>query len=102
MRKAASFVGQITSMSILIGPVSQIMTRCISINILQARTWNSYIKLTSDSQQQLTFWENTLVSLNKRSLSSTGSCSKIVYSDTGYAGYEVGTINGVSRGTWTV
>ena len=105
VRKAASFVGQIISMSIVIGPVSQIMTRCISINILQARTWNSYIKLTSDSQQQLTFWENTLVSLKKRSLSSTGSCSKIVYSDasgTGYAGYEVGTINGVSRGTWTV
>ena len=105
VRKAASFVGQIISMGIVIGPVSQIMTRYISMDILQARTWNSYIKLSADSNQQLLFWENTLNSLNVRQLNVIGSCSKIVYSDasaTGYAGYEVSTINGVSHGTWAV
>ena len=45
VRKAASFVGQIISMGIVIGPVSQVMTRYISLGILKARTWNSYIKL---------------------------------------------------------
>lgn len=105
VRKAASLIGQIISMGIVIGPVSQIMTRYISMDVLQARTWNSYIKLSADSIRQLVFWENTLDSLNIRQLNTTGCCSKIVYSDasgTGYAGYEVGTINGVSHGIWSV
>ena len=107
VRKAASFVGQIISMGIVIGPASQIMTRYISMGILLTRTWNSYFKLSADSNLlfYLLFWENTLNSLNVRQLNVIGSCSKIVYSDasaTGYAGYVVSTINGVSHGTWTV
>ena len=106
VRKAASSVGQIISMNIVIGPVSQIMTRYISVDtcILKARTWDLYIKLSTESHQQLIVWENTLVSLNTRNLNVAGSCSRIVYSDasgTGFAGYEVGSINGVSHGTWS-
>ena len=33
VRKVASFVGQIISMSMVIGSVCQLMTRCLSINI---------------------------------------------------------------------
>ena len=103
VRKVASFVGQIIAMNIVIGPVSQIMTRYISMDILKALTWNSYIKLSTESRQQLVFWKATLESLNVRYLDVAGSCSRIVYSDasgTGFAGYEVGTLNGVSHGTW--
>ena len=103
VRKAARFLGQIISMTIVIGPVSQIMTRYISMDILKARTWNLYIKLPTERHQQLIFLENTLVSFNTRNLNSAGYCSRIVYSDasgTGFAGYAVGTINGVSNGTW--
>jgi hypothetical protein len=44
------------------------------------------------------------MSLNVRYLNVSGACSRIVYSDasaTGYGGYEVGTINGVSHGSWS-
>lgn len=104
VRKVATFDGCIISMSIVIGPVSQIMTRYLSMDILQARTWNSYVRLSSDSLQQLLFWEDMLVSLNVRHINESGACSRIVYSDASgmaYGGYEVGTINGVSHGTWS-
>ena len=104
VRKVASFVGQIISMNIVIGPVSQIMTRYISMDILKASTWNSFIKLSTESCQQLLFWQSTLECLNVRNLNGAGSCSRVVYSDasgTGFAGYEIGTINRVSHGTWT-
>lgn len=104
VRKVASFVGQVISMAIVIGPVAQIMTRYLSMDINMARTWNSYIKLSVESTSQLCFWENALTSLNKRHLSSSAVCTKIVYSDASclaYAGYEVSTINGVSHGMWS-
>lgn len=36
VRRIASLVGQIISMSVVIGNVSQLMTRCLSIDILSA------------------------------------------------------------------
>ena len=105
VRKVASFVGQIISMGIVIGSVSQIMTRSLSIDILKARNWNSYIKLADESKLQMEFWERNLGMLNKRTLSTSNKCSKLVYSDannTGFAGFEVSTLNGVSNGMWSV
>lgn len=104
VRQVASFVGQIISMSIVIGPVSQIMTRYLSMDIAKAYSWNSFILLSDDSLEQLKFWEHTLGSINMRYLTLSGACSRIVYSDasgSAYAGYEVGTVNGVSHGTWS-
>ena len=40
-------VGQLVSMSIVIGTVCQIMTCFLRIDILKARTWNLYIKYRS-------------------------------------------------------
>ncbi|XP_052264823.1 uncharacterized protein LOC127867588 [Dreissena polymorpha] len=104
VRKVASFIGQIISMSIVIGPVAQIMTRYLSIDVAKECTWNAYVKLSIDSVEQLAFWRETLNLLNKRSLVATGACSKVVYSDASavsYAGYEVGTVNGVAHGSWS-
>ena len=98
VRSVASVVGQIISMSIVIGSVSQIMTRCLSIDILKARTWNSYIKLSDDSVLQLGFWAKSLCLINSRKITEYHKCSKIMVSDasnTGYASYEVSTINGI-------
>ena len=75
MRRAASFVSQIISMGILIGSVSHIMTRYISMDILRAGSWNSYIKLLFQSYHQLIFWEYILDSLNMKQLNGTGFCS---------------------------
>ena len=43
-------------------------------------------------------------SVNLRNLANTGACSRVVYyseaSNVVYAGYEVGTVNGVAHWAW--
>lgn len=51
----ASLVGQIISMSVVIGNVSQLMTRCLSIDKLAATSWNSMIYLCEESVNQISF-----------------------------------------------
>ena len=103
VRDVSSFVGQIISMSIVICPVAQIMTKSLCIDVLKARTCNSYIKLSEEILQQLMFWKTALSKLNVKYLDVTNGCSRIVCSDAsdhGYAGYEVNTINGIAHGSW--
>lgn len=103
VRKVASFIGQIISMSVVLGSVSQIMTRCLSIDVLKAKSWSSYIQLSDDSVLQLLFWKENLVSLNVRKLATSSVCSRIVYTDasnSGFAGYEVQTFKGIIHDTW--
>ena len=104
VRSVASVVGQLISISMVIGSVSQIMTRYLSIDILKARTWNSYIKLSEESADQLMFWKKTLHSTNSRHFTEVHKTSEIMVSDasnTGFGGYEVNTVNGVVHGVWT-
>lgn len=104
VRKVASIVGQIISMSIVMGHISQIMTRNLSRDILMAFSWDVYIPLTQESIDQLSFWETHLGKLNVKDIFESHKCSKIVYSDassTGFAGYEISTVNGISHGVWT-
>lgn len=73
------------------------------MDIVKAVSWNSYIKLSNESRDQLKFWERNLTVLNKRYLQNAGDCSRIVFSDasnTGYAGYEVHTKDGIAHGMW--
>lgn len=104
VRKVASIVGQVISMSIVIGHISQIMTRYLSIDILGAFSWDSYIALSCESVEQLKFWKSNLKDLNIKDIYESHKCSKIVYSDassSGYGGYEVNTPNGVAHGLWS-
>lgn len=104
VKNVASVVGQLISMTVVVGHVSQIMTRYLSSDILTARYWDSYIHLGEGSRQQLEFWNQNLEALNRKNLHESHKCSKIVFSDasaTGYAGYEVSTINGISHGLWS-
>lgn len=57
VRRVASLVGQIISMSVVIGSVSQLMTRCLSIDTSLATSWNSMIFLSKDSIDQISFWK---------------------------------------------
>ena len=105
VKTVASFVGQIISMSVVFGPLTQIMTRYLSIDVLRARTWSAFISLLGESRQQLLFWQNALVSANIKQLQASSACSRIVYSDAssyGFGGYEVNTVNGVSHGVWSL
>ena len=91
-------------MSIVIGQVSQIMTGYLSIDILKAYSWDSFISLSYVSIEQLKFWKSNLNNLNIKDIYESNKCSKIVYSDassTGFAGYEVNTAIGMSYGMWS-
>lgn len=79
-------------MSFVLGTVSQIMTRCLSIDILKEKSWNSFTELPEESNLQLCFWGDSLQSLNVRILVTGHVCTRVVYSDassTGLAGYEL-------------
>ncbi|XP_053382628.1 uncharacterized protein LOC128549601 [Mercenaria mercenaria] len=104
VRKLASFVGQIISMSVVIGHISQIMTRYLSIDIAAVQSWASYIQLNCGSMTQLKFWKENLQVLNISKINVEDFFTKIVFSDasgTGFADYEVKTVNGVAQGQWT-
>jgi hypothetical protein len=61
------------------------------------------ISLSADSINQLRFWESNLNLLNFKDIFQSTRCSKVVFSDasnSGYAGYEVNTLNGMSHGVW--
>jgi len=49
-RKLASFVGQVISMSVLVGHVALIITRWISIDNLKAVHWDSYVSVSEECQ----------------------------------------------------
>lgn len=103
VRRVASLVGQIISMSVVIGSVSQLMTRCLSIDTSSATSWNSMIFLSKDSIDQISFWKHTLDKINCRKMKCISGSNRVVYtdaSDTGYGGYCVQTGNSVSHGVW--
>lgn len=104
VRKLASLVGQIISMSVVIGHVSQIMTRCLSIDIVRAFSWDSYIGLSQESLYQMEFWQSTIDSINSKNIFESYRCTKVVYSDassTGFAGYIVTAADDISHGSWS-
>jgi len=91
-------------MSVVIGYVSQIMTKYLSAYIVNARSWESYIKLSPQNVEQLSFWNDILQNLNDKDFTQSQKYSKIVYSDasaSGFAGYLVNTTDGVSHGMWS-
>lgn len=104
VRKLASLVGQIISMSVVIGHMAQIMTRCLSIDVVKAYGWDSYITVSEESLCQIKFWRTTLDAINSKDIFESYKCTKVVYSDassTGFAGYIVSAADGFSHGTWS-
>ena len=65
-RLVASFVGQIVSMSYVAGSVSYIMTKHLSIGILEKTSWNSCIVLTDSNLNHIQFWKDNLPEVNDK------------------------------------
>ena len=60
------------------------------MDIVSARSWNSYVTLSPMSIRQLSFWEENLSAINVNHFDVSYGCHKIVYSDassTGFAGF---------------
>ena len=81
VKMIASLVGQIISMSIVIGTISQIMTRYLSMEFASAPSWKSYIKLSQQSIEQLNFWKSHISEINEKDIFQMYKCTRIVYSD---------------------
>lgn len=104
VRKVASFVGQIISMSTVLGSVSQLMTSCSSIAILSSRSWNDYVVWSHDSCGQIQFWLDNIYAINIRQLMCQPSCVKFVFSGASghaFGGYVVNSLHGISHGMWS-
>lgn len=104
VRKVAKFVGHIISMSIVMGNITQLMTRSLSLQIATSKTWNEKFSLGNDSVVQLRFWLDRLDGLNSCEIRYSPQCNRIVYSDAsslGYGGYCVESPCGVSQGLWS-
>lgn len=103
IKKLARFVGCIISMHIVVGNVTQLMTKYLSICIASASSWNDRLLLDDNCIQQLQFWDSNLDYVNSRSITYAPQCQRVVYSDasqTGYGGYCVETSVGVAQGNW--
>ena len=88
-------------MSIVIGHVSLIMTKSLSFDICKDSTWFSVIIVFDESEEQLKSWQQNIIHLNCKRRFCANRCSKIIYSDassSGYAGFQVSTINKVVHG----
>ena len=79
------------------------MTKHLSIDINSSLSWNSYIKLSESSLEQLVFWRNNFQLVNVKHFTLDESCQQIVFSDasgTGYGGYIVETPIDIAHGMW--
>lgn len=103
IKTLAKFVGHLISMSIILGNVTQLMSKYVSIDIARAQSWNEHIQLADGSIRQLKFWSEHLGTLNQCPINYHPQCYRVVYSDassTGYGGYCVESPGGVAHGLW--
>ena len=66
VKSLASFTGQITSLSLIVGNCSSLTTRCSQQAIAAAPTWKSEVVLSPNIHSELKFWLENLVLLNSR------------------------------------
>ena len=91
-------------MAIVIGHVALIMTKSLSVDIYKASTWFSLIILSDESKEQLNFWQQNIRSINRKKMFCINKCSKMIFSDasaSGFAGFQVSTVNKVVHGIWS-
>ncbi|XP_046351504.2 uncharacterized protein LOC124131993 isoform X2 [Haliotis rufescens] len=104
VRDVASVVGQLVSMKLVLGPLSQLMTRSLSMDILIVSTWHSSLKLSCHSIHQLKFWLGNIDKHSSRALVDKSLTTRLVYSDasdSGFGGYCVEIDSDKSHGQWS-
>ncbi len=86
IRKLHSFVGQIISLSPVVGNLSRLTTRNCQIRIAQATHEDNVIKLEEACSSELSFWENNVSKRNMRSLFIPSKVNKIMCCDASAVG----------------
>ncbi len=86
VRELHSFVGQIISMSPVVGNVTRLMTRNSQAVIAQANDENEIIVLNDQCHLELTFWSDNVSRLNTRYVFASQLINKIICSDASSVG----------------
>ena len=103
-RQLAGLIGKIVSMSLGLGPDTQLMTRnlCAVLNCRLA--WCHRLTLSDEASQEIDFWLSEITKFNGSHIWSKPSAVRVVYSDasaTGYVGYMVEHGNLIANGEWS-
>ena len=105
VRWLASAVGQIISMSLVIGPVARLHTRTLYTVINMRCSWADRLLLSDEAREDLAFWKSCLSYFNGQSIWFLPGVTRVVYSDASSSGYggchvvEVGLE--VAHGQWS-
>ena len=81
VRMLASVIGQIISMSLVVGPIARLMTKACYSVIESRKSWQDRVQLTREAGTELQFWHQNLASLNGRSIWYQPSTACLVYLD---------------------
>lgn len=103
-RQLASVIGKIMSMSLALGPVTQLMTRNLYFVLNQKTAWCQNLVLTPEASQELRFWLEEIANFNSHQIWPKPSAVRVVYSDAsdaGHSGYIVEHGNMVANGQWS-
>lgn len=104
VRRLASCVGQIISMSLAIGPVARLRTRALYGVINSRHSWADRLPLPAAAQEELVFWKSCLAQFNGQPIWFSPGATQVVYSDassSGYGGHAVEVGPRVAHGQWS-
>ena len=87
VRRLASCVGQIISMSLAIGPVARLCTRALYGVINSRHSWADRLPLPAAAQEELVFWKSCLAQFNGQPIWFSPGATRVVYSDASSSGY---------------
>ena len=102
-RQLASIIGKIISMSLAIGPISQLMTRNMYAMLNKRDYWCQVLAMTEEAREEVNFWVGQIDCINGREIWHSPSAIRVVYSDasnTGYGGYMVEHGCHIAHGRW--
>ena len=103
-RQLASVTGKIISIGLVLGNVTQLMTKYLHMCIMSRTSWDSYFSLSVNELTELHFWKRNLPVMGVRPLINVSETSRVVYSDASSlacGGYTVGVGNSVCHKSWS-
>ncbi len=80
-RTVASLLGQIISMSAVLGPLTQPRTRFCHLDVMQRTAWDQKTRVSTEALEEIVFWRDNLTHINRRNLEANTREFLLIYSD---------------------
>ena len=103
-RMLAGIIGKITSVGLVVGNVTRLMTKHMHMAVIARNTWDSYFALSDDVITELSFWDKNLRGFKVRPLHKISVTNRVVFSDASSVacgGYVVGVKDSVCHRMWS-